>query len=733
LILVPRTAPPPDSLRSKAAGIARGRASRFFKRPERERRQDRHRFDKSIYAARDVRHGLVELFHGKCAYCESPPRAQAPFVDHFRPTDGALALDGTFDSDHYWWLAYEWENLYLVCPDCAQAKGGRFPVSKARPRPGTKGDALSHEGALLLDPCADDPETHLVYAEDGYVSSGTANGSVTIDVLSLNRWWLVMARGEALEAARREWDAVRRVVAKGGAAADRALDRFMAASHPYAGIRMQFGRQWLSETQQTTPRLVGEFAESAAGKVTVLGPRQRALTREEFEKHETRVKEYSVAGPKGEGEHYYLATRSIARIEIENFRIIRELVLDFPNPQGAEVPWLMLIGENSSGKSSILQAATLALMGDEYRERVGLDPRRTVRRGSSAGSVTVHLNGVADPIEMTFTARSRKFRCKPSEPKVLLLGYGATRLLPRPGPGELLAQSASTGASFANVDNLFDPHVALKDPVPWLMSLDEEHFDGVARSLKGLLPLSERDRLVRSKRRGIEVNAFGTQLTLDELSDGYQSVIALATDMMQVLMHRWEAIEPAEGIVAIDEVEAHLHPRWRMRIVSSLRRVFPRLQFLTTSHDPLCLRGLLEGEAVVMRRRPRHEVFAVTDLPPVQGLRVDQLLTSEIFGLNSTSDPEVDKLLDEYRELRWRRSDSAGARRRREELRQQLDQRQLLGRDRRERLVLEAADEYLAAERRTPDSEQRRELRESTKTRIAQIFAEAVPKEARKR
>ena len=98
----------------------------------------------------------------------------------------------------------------------------------------------------------------------------------------------------------------------------------------------------------------------------------------------------------------------------------------------------------------------------------------------------------------------------------------------------------------------------------------------------------------------------------------------------------------------IDELGAHLHPRWRMRIVPSLRQVFPRVQFLTSTHDPLCLRGLGDGEVVVVKRDPDGEVVAVTDLPSVAGLRVDQLLTSEHFGLNSTIDPELDSLFAEY-------------------------------------------------------------------------------------
>ena len=167
--------------------------------------------------------------------------------------------------------------------------------------------------------------------------------------------------------------------------------------------------------------------------------------------------------------------------------------------------------------------------------------------------------------------------------------------------------------------------------------------------MKGLLALESDDRLVRNRRAGrVDVEAFGLRVPLEHLSDGYQSVVALATDLMITLLRQWPSVDAAEGTVLIDELGAHLHPRWRMRIVPSLRQVFPRVQFLTSTHDPLCLRGLGDGEVVVVKRDPDGQVIAVTDLPSVAGLRVDQLLTSEHFGLNSTIDPELDALFAEY-------------------------------------------------------------------------------------
>src|SRR4051794_2986460 len=60
---------------------------------------------------------LNDVFNEKCSYCES--LVITAHVDHFRPKLGAINLDNKKAPDHYWWLAYEWENLYLSCPECA--------------------------------------------------------------------------------------------------------------------------------------------------------------------------------------------------------------------------------------------------------------------------------------------------------------------------------------------------------------------------------------------------------------------------------------------------------------------------------------------------------------------------------------------------------------------------------------------------------------------------------------
>lgn len=49
-------------------------------------------------------------------------------VQHFRPKIKAMGLDGVVSNTHYWWLAYEWSNMYLSCQLCKSLKATRFPI-----------------------------------------------------------------------------------------------------------------------------------------------------------------------------------------------------------------------------------------------------------------------------------------------------------------------------------------------------------------------------------------------------------------------------------------------------------------------------------------------------------------------------------------------------------------------------------------------------------------------------
>lgn len=79
-----------------------------------------------------------------------------------------------------------------------------------------------------------------------------------------------------------------------------------------------------------------------------------------------------------------------------------------------------------------------------------------------------------------------------------------------------------------------------------------------------------------------------------ELSDGYHAFIALTADIARraVMLNQFDgtnAPNRVEGVVLIDEIDRHLHPRWQRVALPRLRNAFPKLQFIITTHSPQVL------------------------------------------------------------------------------------------------------------------------------------------------
>ena len=212
------------------------------------------------------------------------------------------------------------------------------------------------------------------------------------------------------------------------------------------------------------------------------------------------------------------------------------------------------------------------------------------------------------------------------------------------------------------------------------------------------------------------------RLSLNELSAGYQATIALATDLMSVISKQVEVMESAKGLVMIDEIGVHLHPQWRMKVVSRLRKAFPHMQFLCTTHEPLCLRGHLKNEVAVLHRNVRKRVVTTKNLPDISAMRVDQILTSPFFGLHTALDEEIEtKFSKYYRLLALRSPHNKDAIRKLED---ELKDKELLGSTERERILYRLIDEFLARREAAVSPEKQADLIASSNKRLFRIWRE---------
>lgn len=102
------------------------------------------------------------------------------------------------------------------------------------------------------------------------------------------------------------------------------------------------------------------------------------------------------------------------------------------------------------------------------------------------------------------------------------------------------------------------------------------------------------------------------------------------------------------GVVIIDEIETHLHPSWQKSIVGSFIKAFPNVQFIFSTHAPLCVSGATDYEDAIkfIRFNKTAEGTGVFDYQLPKGYSADEVLTSEAFGLRSSVSPNTETLIE---------------------------------------------------------------------------------------
>ena len=131
----------------------------------------------------------------------------------------------------------------------------------------------------------------------------------------------------------------------------------------------------------------------------------------------------------------------------------------------------------------------------------------------------------------------------------------------------------------------------------------------------------------------------GVPTPFTALSDGYKAFIGWVGDLIGHLADvapPKSALEDIPGIVLVDEIDLHLHPAWQRDVVPTLARVFPKLQFVLTSHSPL-VASTVKRQNVFVTETAEDGTATVKQLREyVFGRSAEQLLLSSYFGLTTT-------------------------------------------------------------------------------------------------
>ena len=345
--------------------------------------------------------------------------------------------------------------------------------------------------------------------------------------------------------------------------------------------------------------------------------------------------------------------------------------------------WNVLLGNNGSGKSTILRAIALALCGDEPEAAIAAAP--LLREGEDSGRIEVRIGNV--------TYRTDLYR---DGPRVKLdadlsplrsgnwaaLGFpplrgvsvrdpsGASPLAPPPpGVRDLLPLIRGT------IDTRLD---SLKQ---WLVNLEffstpggnigKEEARRFARTNDSFYMLLRQFMPGQPVEKGF-VDRFtfkvyvktqdAVPVPIDRLSQGMSSIFGWVGTLIQRIFEIYPNAEPPKSekesvrqsaLVLVDEIDAHLHPEWQRKLRSIITKYLPNVQVIASTHSPLLVAGMRQEELIIARRRLTQPSLIDVFGSPIdpQGLRADQVLTSPLFDLDSARSPEVDEKIDKYVEL----------------------------------------------------------------------------------
>jgi predicted ATP-binding protein involved in virulence len=308
---------------------------------------------------------------------------------------------------------------------------------------------------------------------------------------------------------------------------------------------------------------------------------------------------------------------NIDTLKIENFFSIKNIELQ--NLQ--EKKEIYIVGENGDGKTLFLQALALGLKGVDEGDVFDL-----------VKSQKDYILKIEDTNSNSYTSRDESYKN--------FFAYGANR------NNNCQMREDETGYL-----TLFNSSFDLKNPMDWLKYLDyseksgKENVISVENAKNLLQELLESDVQINIEPDKVTFIERGSEVNFEQLSAGYKGVITIVTDLLVRLSENQsdaESVKDFKGIVLIDEVELHLHPKWKYNFVKKLRTIFPNIQFIMTTHSPTVILGASK-EAVFYKIYKEDGEVKISNQIENEGYTNNTLVSSPLFELETVTSRDFDK------------------------------------------------------------------------------------------
>jgi len=289
----------------------------------------------------------------------------------------------------------------------------------------------------------------------------------------------------------------------------------------------------------------------------------------------------------------------LKNVKIKNFKLLEDFEIDFSKNVN------IIIGDNSSGKTSLLQAITLGLLSDKFIGENNELYSKFITKLKDKSEIILSIDKYEKKVEIT--ANERIIDNDVLSPFVLSYGsniFTKYKIEVNDLVNELIEEKIDrdfTSSIFRDYTSSFYNPKSILNELTRINTLESLKIrDIFLNTINSFLEdfILEYDAKINQY---FFKHNNQTIFKLENLSEGYRNNILLISDILIRILGIGKRPDTVEGIILIDEFDRHLHPKWQSNIVSKLLTTFPKIQFILTTHNPMTILDRSEDEITVIK------------------------------------------------------------------------------------------------------------------------------------
>ncbi len=312
----------------------------------------------------------------------------------------------------------------------------------------------------------------------------------------------------------------------------------------------------------------------------------------------------------------------LEKLHLQHVRGLHDLCLEFVPPPAGKGQWIVLLGRNGMGKTTLLKALCLMLRNLDMKiwpRDLWSTPWREIGQTVPA-TMTVNIAGYGERVTTIYDGNQEYQQEPPHDHARLfpIFAYGCRRGSTLGGEAEAVRLDEEDGPEIAT---LFDEGAGLVHAETWLKERaleglqDPKHaqpiYDAIVGALKQLLDVQ--DISIEASHVYVTEKS-GRKIRFAAMSDGYLTTAGWFLDLIARWIalcakagfnNRGDFLKQMRGLVLIDEIDLHLHPSWQVEVIRRTRELMPEMSFIVTTHNPLTLVGAKPEEIFRLKEKEK--------------------------------------------------------------------------------------------------------------------------------